>query len=122
MAGCSQKRTDICDQYCPSCSERADFLREKLLDVAGLSELFKVLGDETRTRILYLLSLNELCVCDLSDLLDMTLPAISHHLRLLKMMHLVKYRREGKQVFYSLADDHILQLINVAKEHFEEER
>lgn len=122
MNQCSEQRNDICDTYCPTCTERAEFLREKLLDVAGLSELFKVLGDETRTRILYLLSLNELCVCDLSDLLEMSLPAVSHHLRLLKMMHLVKYRREGKQVFYSLADDHILQLIQVAKEHFQEER
>ncbi len=103
-------------------NEHADYLREKLLDVAGLSELFKVLGDETRTRILYLLSLNELCVCDLSDLLEMSLPAISHHLRLLKMMRLVRYRREGKHVFYHLDDDHIVQLIRLARDHFAEER
>ncbi len=122
MTGCTGERNDICDQFCPTCNERADYLREKLLDVAGLSELFKVLGDETRTRILYLLSLNELCVCDLSDLLEMSLPAISHHLRLLKMMRLVRYRREGKQVFYHLDDDHIVQLIRLARDHFAEER
>ncbi|WP_020610841.1 ArsR/SmtB family transcription factor [Sediminispirochaeta bajacaliforniensis] len=122
MTGCSGERTDICDQYCPTCPERAEFLRKKLLDVAGLSELFKVLGDETRTRIIYLLSINELCVCDLSDLLEMSLPAVSHHLRLLKTMRLVRYRRDGKQVFYRLDDEHVEQLIKVARDHFAEER
>jgi ArsR family transcriptional regulator, lead/cadmium/zinc/bismuth-responsive transcriptional repressor len=122
MNGCSEERNDICEQYCPSCKERAAFLQEKILDVAGLSELFKVLGDETRTKILYLLSFNELCVCDLSDLLEMSLPAISHHLRLLKTMRLVRYRREGKQVFYHLDDDHILKLIRLARDHYAEER
>lgn len=112
---------DICDQYSPNCREM-DRLREKVLEVAGLSELFKVLGDETRTKIIYLLSEEELCVCDLAGILEMSLPAISHHLRLLKAMRLVRYRREGKQVFYSLDDDHIVNLIHQAQEHFAEER
>jgi DNA-binding transcriptional ArsR family regulator len=99
-----------------------DRLREKVLEVAGLSEVFKVLGDETRTKIIYLLSEEELCVCDLAEILEMSLPAISHHLRLLKAMRLVKYRREGKQVYYSLDDDHIVSLIHQAQEHFAEER
>ncbi|MBO8126903.1 MAG: winged helix-turn-helix transcriptional regulator [Firmicutes bacterium] len=122
MKNCKDVRPDICDQYCPTCTEKADYLRSKLGEVTGLSELFKVLGDETRTKILYLLSLQELCVCDLADLLEMSLPAVSHHLRLLKAMRLVKHRREGKQVFYSLDDQHIVELIKQAQEHFQEGR
>lgn len=121
MAECNRSRLDICDQYCPNCQEQ-DRLREKLLEVAGLSELFRVLGDETRTKIIYLLSEQELCVCDLAELLDMSMPAISHHLRLLKTMRLVKYRREGKQVYYTLDDHHIVNLIHQAQEHYAEER
>lgn len=122
MDTCKNPRADICDQYCPTCTERAEYLQNKLLEVAGLSELFKVLGDETRTKLLYLLSIQELCVCDLADLLELTLPAVSHHLRILKAMRLVKYRREGKQVFYSLDDHHIVELIKQAQEHFQEGR
>ncbi|MEE8440640.1 MAG: metalloregulator ArsR/SmtB family transcription factor, partial [Spirochaetia bacterium] len=70
-----------------------------LVEVSGLSELFRALSDETRTKILYLLSEQELCVCDLAHLLETSLPAVSHHLRLLKIMRLVKSRKEGKQVF-----------------------
>jgi ArsR family transcriptional regulator len=121
MAECNRSRWDICDQYCPNCQEK-DRLREKLLEVAGLSELFRVLGDETRTKIIYLLSEEELCVCDLAELLEMSLPAISHHLRLLKAMRLVRYRREGKQVYYTLDDHHIVNLIHEAQEHYAEER
>lgn len=113
---------DCCDAFDPSSSEAKQALRERLLEVAGLSEIFKVLGDETRTRIVYLLSLQELCVCDIADIMDMSLPAVSHHLRLLKALRLVKYRREGKQVYYSLDDDHIVGLIRMAQEHYEEER
>lgn len=96
-------------------------LRERLLDVAGLSEIFKALGDETRTRIIYLLSLRELCVHDIASVMEMSLPAVSHHLRLLKLLRLVKHRREGRHVYYSLDDDHILELIRIAKEHYDEE-
>ena len=72
-------------------------LRDSLVAVAGLSEIFKAMADETRTRILHLLSQRELCVCDPAVIIDMTLPAVSHHLRLLRMMRSVAYRREGKQ-------------------------
>ena len=71
---------------------------------------------------MYLLSQEEMCVCDLAEILELSLPAISHHLRLLKLLRLVKYRREGKMVYYSLADDHVIKLMEVAKEHYEEER
>ena len=113
---------DICSEYSLSCEEHEGELREMLVDVAGLSELFRALADETRTKILYLLSGQELCVCDLAYLLDMSLPAVSHHLRLLKMMRLVRPRRDGKQVFYALDDEHVLSLIRVAQEHYIDQR
>ena len=113
---------DMCTELGITCRETEHTLREKLLDVAGLSELFRALSDETRTKILYLLSQQELCVCDLAHVLDMTLPAVSHHLRLLKTMRLVRSRRDGKQVFYALDDDHVLSLIEVAREHYIDRR
>lgn len=113
---------ECCDDFNPSRPDGQAALREKLEDVAGVSEIFKALGDETRTRIIYLLSLQEMCVCDIAAVLDMTLPAVSHHLRLLKLMRLVKHRREGKNVFYSLDDHHIVGLIQLAKAHYHEGR
>ncbi|GAB1482609.1 metalloregulator ArsR/SmtB family transcription factor [Treponema sp.] len=109
---------DICSQYSISCPNEAEPLRESLLRVAGLSELFKALADETRTKILYLLTQKELCVCDLAYILEMSLPAVSHHLRLLRNLRLVNTRRDGKQVFYSLEDAHVLALIEQAREHY----
>lgn len=111
---------DLCDSFSPS--DQLDHLKEKILEVAGLSEIFKVLGDETRTKILYLLAYKRLCVCDIAVVLEMSLPAISHHLRLLKALRLVKYNREGKMVYYSLDDEHIINLIHQAQEHFAEGR
>ena len=102
--------------------DKVSSMKEKVIEAAGLSELFQALADEMRTKILYLLSFGELCVCDLAEILETSLPAVSHHLRLLKMMRLVKYRRDGKMVQYSLADGHVLRLIQVAQEHYEEER
>ena len=91
-----------------------------LLEASGLSELFKALADETRTKILYLLSDGDLCVCEMAELLGMSLPAVSHHLRLLKIMRLVSNRRDGRQVFYTLQDEHVADLIRIAREHFAE--
>ncbi len=113
---------DMCTELGITCRATERELRDRLLDVAGLSELFRALADETRTRILYLLSQQELCVCDLAHLLDMTLPAVSHHLRLLKTMRLIRSRRAGKQVFYALDDDHVLSLLEVAREHYIDQR
>ena len=87
---------------------------EKLYDLA---ELFKEFGDSTRIRILYVLFEGEVCVCDLANILQMSQSAISHQLRILKTNKLVKNRREGKSVFYSLADDHVRTIINQAMEH-----
>ncbi|AKI98029.1 ArsR/SmtB family transcription factor [Kosmotoga pacifica] len=112
------EKKDYCQIY--KTHINTEKFKEKANEVAGLSELFKVLSDETRTKIIYLLSLKELCTCDLAEILGITLPSVSHHLRLLKAFRIVKYRREGKVVFYSLTDKHVMDLINVAKEHFEE--
>lgn len=90
---------------------------EKLFDLA---EFFKIFGDTTRIRILYVLMCSEMCVCDLAQILDMTQSAISHQLRILKQMDLVKNRREGKSVFYSLADGHIKTILSQGLEHIEE--
>ena len=85
-----------------------------------LSELFKVFGDSTRIKILYALFEAELCVFDIAQLLNLTQTAVSHQLRILKANKLVKFRREGKIVFYSLADDHVRSIINQGMEHVEE--
>ena len=85
-----------------------------------LSELFKVFGDSTRIRILYCLFESEMCVCDIATLLNMTQSAISHQLSVLKKSKLVKSRRSGKTVFYSLADAHVRAIINQGMEHIQE--
>lgn len=90
---------------------------EELYDLA---ELFKVFGDSTRIRILFVLFEAEVCVCDIAEALHMTQPAISHQLRILKQAKLVKSRREGKSVFYSLADVHVRTIIAQGREHIEE--
>lgn len=89
-------------------------------EVTDLSELFKVLGDPTRIRILCALLNGELCVCDIAELLDYTQSAISHQLRVLKQARLVKYRREGKTVFYSVSDDHVHTILSMGMEHISE--
>ena len=85
-----------------------------------LAELFKVFGDSTRVKILYALFEAELCVCDIAQLLNITQTAASHQLRVLKNSKLVKFRKEGKNVFYALADDHVRSIINQGLEHVEE--
>lgn len=85
-----------------------------------LTELFRIFGDSTRIRILYVLSASEMCVCDIAALLGMTQSAISHQLRALKNARLVKSRREGKIVFYSLADSHVRTIIDQGMEHVSE--
>lgn len=85
-----------------------------------LAELYKVFGDSTRIRILYVLFEAEMCVCDIAQLLNMSMSAISHQLRVLKQSRLVKFRRDGKTVFYSLADDHVRSILNQGMEHVEE--
>ena len=92
---------------------------QKLEDVA---ELFKMFGDKTRARILCALSMEELCVCDLTALLGMNQPAVSHQLRLLKAVRLVRSRKQGREVYYSLDDQHIQSIFAMAFTHVSEEK
>ena len=87
---------------------------EMLFDLA---ELFKIFGDSTRIKILYALFEAELCVCDMAQLLGLSQTAVSHQLRVLKANKLVRFRREGKIVFYSLADEHVRRIIGQGMEH-----
>lgn len=89
-------------------------------ELYDLAELFKAFGDSTRIRILFVLFEAEVCVCDLAKVLNMTQSAISHQLRILKQNKLVNSRREGKSVFYSLADGHVRTIIAQGREHIEE--
>ena len=88
--------------------------------LSDLAELFKIFGDSTRIKILYVLFESEMCVCDIAALLGMTQSAISHQLRALKNARLVSSRREGKTVFYALADDHVKTIIDQGLEHVSE--
>ncbi len=90
--------------------------------IADLAELFSIFGDGTRMRILYALWETEMCVCALAEYLGMTQSAISHQLRILKMHHLVKSRREGKTIYYSLADHHVHTIIAQGWEHLTEKQ
>ena len=113
---------DICDVTCINRKAvndvRSQMLRHQL--VTDTAEIFKVLGDPTRVRLLYALAQRELCVCDLSAVLGMTQSAISHQLRVLRSARLVRYRKVGKIVYYSLADAHVLQFIDVGVDHARE--
>jgi ArsR family transcriptional regulator len=95
-----------------------EYTEEALYDLA---DFFKVFGDTTRIKILYTLRKSEMCVCDIAGTLQMTQSAISHQLRILKQMDLVKSRREGKTIFYALSDDHIETILDMGLEHINEE-
>lgn len=99
-------------------SVRENMPRPESMD--KLTNFFKIMGDSTRMHILYALVQSEMCVCDLAVLVNVTKSAMSHQLRTLKHAHLVKSRREGKNVFYSLDDEHIESIIKMAMEHTEE--
>lgn len=104
-------------------TDSVDFVNNGMpsIDVLyDLAELYKVFGDSTRIRILYVLFEKEVCVCDIAAVLNMTLSAISHQLRVLKNAGLVKYRKEGKTSYYSLADDHVKTIIGQGIEHVTE--
>ena len=88
--------------------------------VSDLAELFKIFGDRTRLKILFVLLKEEMCVCDIAHILGMQQSAISHQLRVLKQSRLVKFRKEGKTVFYSLADAHVKTVLGQGMEHITE--
>ena len=113
---------ECCDDTCPhqdilSRVQRAIPDEDTLYD---LTELFRIFGDSTRVRILYFLFESEMCVCDIAELLGMTQSAISHQLRVLRSSKLVKFRRDGKTLYYSLADEHVCRIISQGMEHVEE--
>jgi len=103
--------------------DKIELARNSMADSTTLSEtadVFSLLGDYTRIRILQALSTTELCVCDLAAILEATSSAVSHQLRLLRAKGIVKFRREGKVVYYSLADEHVHQLLTQMIQHIEE--
>ncbi|MEE1114837.1 MAG: metalloregulator ArsR/SmtB family transcription factor [Eubacterium sp.] len=110
---------ELCEEHCvhPHIALKELPSEEETTAVAGL---FKTFGDPTRLRILAALSMQEMCVCDIADLLEMTQSAISHQLSVLKAKALVKARRDGKTVFYSLADGHVSTILAQGLEHVNE--
>ena len=113
-------------EVCESCmihNNVVDDVKKHMLEEEKfyrLSELFKVLGDCTRTKLMYALFESEMCVCDIADLLGMSQSAISHQLRVLKQARLVKFRKEGKTVYYSLNDDHVKSIFYMGLAHINE--
>ncbi len=107
---------DICEIFC-SDEAKVGRLKQDVHRAKGLGKFFKAFADETRSAILYCLSKEELCVCDVARIMDMSVQAVSHHLRFLKASDIVRYRREGKIVYYSLDDDHIAALIRQGLAH-----
>ena len=114
-----QQNAECCEEFCThgDVLKRVQELLPDVEELYDLAELFKVFGDTTRIRILFGLFESEMCVCDIAALLGMTQSAISHQLRALKNAKLVTSRREGKTVFYSLADDHVKTIIDQGLEH-----
>ncbi len=112
-----------CCEYMHAHEEIVNRVKDKMPkeeSLYNLAELFKTFGDSTRIKILYVLFESEMCVCDISKLLNMTQSAISHQLKILKQNRLVKYRKEGKTVFYSLDDTHVRDIIEKGIEHISE--
>ncbi|NJD03990.1 MAG: helix-turn-helix transcriptional regulator [Ruminiclostridium sp.] len=110
---------DSCEEQCTN-PDNINIVKAAMIkdeDARQLSDVFKVLGDPTRVKIIHALSNCELCVCDIAEVIEMTQSAVSHQLRLLRSMHLVKYRKDGKSAVYSLDDEHILQLFSQGMEH-----
>ncbi len=122
-----EDKAEVCSESCSQTVIHEEVIakvKETLPNEESLSnvaELFKVLGDRTRTRILHSLFTSEMCVCDLAYLLGMTQSSISHQLRVLKQAKLVKNRKEGKVVYYFLADHHVKEIFDQAFQHVNEE-
>ncbi|MDF2675257.1 MAG: transcriptional regulator, ArsR family [Clostridiales bacterium] len=113
------KNCDLCEENIIH-PESIESVKSKMIsdsETLSLSEIFKALCDTTRVKILYALSINELCVCDIAEIIGVSQSAVSHQLRVLRTMRLVKYRKEGKSVYYSLNDQHVVDLFNQGLEH-----
>lgn len=115
------KVRDVCEVTCIN-GENVLSIQQKLSkeNPFEVAKIFKALADDTRIKIAYALSQDELCVCDVANIVGATTATASHHLRLLKNLGIAKYRKEGKLVYYSLDDDHVKQLIEVAFAHQKE--
>ncbi|MBC5636773.1 metalloregulator ArsR/SmtB family transcription factor [Ornithinibacillus hominis] len=122
MAGSTVKKVnhDTCEVFCFE-EEKVNRIKPQIEEVSGVEMIFKALSDLTRLKIAYALTIeDELCVCDVANIIGSTTATASHHLRLLRNMGLAKYRKEGKLVFYSLKDEHVHQLVSIAMEHSRE--
>lgn len=117
------EREEVCCEAHELHEERLELVNRMMpeeTELYDLAELFKTFGDSTRIRILFVLFEAEVCVCDLAQVLNMTQSAVSHQLKILKQNRLVKCRREGKSIFYSLADDHVRTIIAQGQHHIKE--
>ncbi len=115
-----KKQPDICELFCYN-KDKVNALKKSMLSdskITKLTDIFKVLGDSTRTKILLALSKGELCVCDIAHVLGLSLSAVSHQLRMLRNLGLVKYRNKGRMAFYALDDDHIMKLVEEGIKHY----
>ena len=123
-----KQEKDYAVEQCENTAVHHDVIEAVRIEMADedtlydLAELFKVFGDSTRTKILSALFVRELCVCDIAALLGMTKSAVSHQLRILRQTKLVKARRNGKEVYYSLDDDHVGEIFRLALTHLQEEQ
>ena len=118
------KTAEVCD--CNVIHEGVvEDVKSKMLDnefISEISTFFKILGDNTRVKILFALDYNEMCVCDIANVLNMTKSSISHQLSYLKDLNIVKSRKSGKEVYYSLDDEHVKEVFEVAISHIEHKR
>ncbi len=118
------KTAEVCD--CNVIHEGVvEDVKSKMLDnefISEISTFFKILGDNTRVKILFALDHNEMCVCDIANVLNMTKSSISHQLSYLKDLNIVKSRKSGKEVYYSLDDEHVKEVFEVAISHIEHKR
>ncbi len=117
-----KKEVPVCE-YMHAHEDIVNDVKEKMIEentLYDLADLFKIFSDTTRIKILYVLSEHSMCVCDIATLLNMTVSAVSHQLKILKTAKLVKHKKEGKTVFYSLCDNHVKTIINNGLEHINE--
>lgn len=114
----------ICNEKCPHYQKIEQVKKEEpsFDDIMEMADMFKLFADSSRLKIICSILNNELCVCDLSELLGLSQSNVSHQLQLLRTSKLVKYRKEGKQVYYSLQDEHIEKIITMALDHVREEK
>lgn len=116
-----KKDIEVCEVQCIHEEDVKDVKENMLEDeiLNDMAEFFKVFGDATRIKILYTLFQKEMCVCDIAAVLEMNQSAVSHQLRILKSRRLVKYRRDGKVIYYSLDDEHVKKVFNEGLHHLQ---